>query len=339
MSKGFETRKDKLQSLITKISKIGILDSVKGNDMTFYQASASSSSPTGFIGNPLTLMMASHERRPSYEDDEVYGIMQIFDLQLGNSSPEHQPGRMYSLEDLRDQLGAELMRKYPITSQLVMQGPDCSLNKAWRVNNSINLSDYSHQFWKCIMLCSPGKTEDGLRIDRRATLKAARHNDVLMAQFEGLVTPLETFMAVTGSQVLQYSTCHIDLDMRWQSDLLRDIHVSESLLFDQCKAIRARSQGEVMLLLLGRLYPPDAIDHGVSGNNYEIYDETIALILSHHSDSAEDVYQRLGILVCNFWKMRYFKTPAPVGTEAIPDGGQYLDGVGQGWTKEKGYFG
>ncbi|KAI0891882.1 hypothetical protein F4806DRAFT_506372 [Annulohypoxylon nitens] len=339
MSKGFENRRDQLQSLIIEISKIGILDSVKGNDVTFYQADAGDSSKVGFRGNPLTLLMASHERKAWDENDEIYGIMQIFDLQLGKASPEHQEGQEYSLEDLRDQLGVELMRKYPITSQLIIQGPDCAPNKAWRVNNSIDLSEESHRFWKCIMLYSLDKTENGLQIDRRVTLKAARCNGILMAQFVGLVTPLKTFLAVTGNQFLQYSTCHIELDSRWRSALLRDIPVSETLLFDQCKAIDNMSQGEVMLLFLGRVYPPEAVIKGATPISHEAYDESIALILCRDRMSTDNVYRRLGILVCNFWHMKYWKTPGPVGTETIPDGWQYLDGIGQGWTQEEGYFG
>lgn len=68
-------------------------------------------------------------------------------------------------------------------------------------------------------------------------------------------------------------------------------------------------------------------------------DESIALILCHDRMSIDNVYRRLGILVCNFWHMKYWKTPGPVGTKTIPDGWQYLDGIGKGWTQEEGYFG
>jgi len=46
--------------------------------------------------------------------DRVYGIMHVFDLQLGNSAPGYE-ARQHTVDELTDQLGHAILRKFPIT--------------------------------------------------------------------------------------------------------------------------------------------------------------------------------------------------------------------------------
>jgi hypothetical protein len=84
-------------------------------------------------GNHMGLLMASRNRTTEYEDDRVYGIMQVFGFQLGKSAPEAISGYKYSLDDLSDQLGEVLLLQSPILSQLHVHTSAVEHGKAWRL--------------------------------------------------------------------------------------------------------------------------------------------------------------------------------------------------------------
>lgn len=66
----------------------------------------------------MGLLGAAGSRTTRHEEDRVYGIMQIFGFQLGNSAPDVDANCTLSLEELNDQLGASLMEKDPGASQM-----------------------------------------------------------------------------------------------------------------------------------------------------------------------------------------------------------------------------
>lgn len=323
LSKGFENYKHRLECLETDISKIGILDSIKAND-TFFGSSKNYHEVAWSMGNPLSLLAASYERRPSNADDEIYGIMQVFEFQLGRSSPEHRPGQTYTLEDLRDQLGAELMKIYPIASQLIVQGPCCATGKAWRVNNNISLPETAYWFWRCIIQYSPDKTEFGLNIDQRASIRVTRHNGDTTAKFTGLTTPLKTCMDAVGDQLLAFGICDMWLDSSWTSKLFQRETDSKNLLLEYLELMEEIFPGEIFLLFLGRLRPPASCEI-LSDEAGRLCNKGISLILGRDHESSNNVYRRLGVLVWDFWRMDFFKMEAPPGTVDIQDGWEYLD--------------
>ena len=62
----------------------------------------------------MGLLTAAGNRTTRHEEDRVYGIMQVFECQLGNSASDIDENRTFSLEELNDQLGAALLEKAPI---------------------------------------------------------------------------------------------------------------------------------------------------------------------------------------------------------------------------------
>jgi hypothetical protein len=82
-------RLDHQYGLSNLINKTGLLDAIQGN--------------------PMGLLMASGNRTTEYEEDRVYGIMQVFGFQLGKSALNAISGYKYSLDDLSDQLGEALL--------------------------------------------------------------------------------------------------------------------------------------------------------------------------------------------------------------------------------------
>ncbi|KAL1639159.1 hypothetical protein SLS58_008246 [Diplodia intermedia] len=69
---------------------------------------------------PTAVLTVSRYRQvgPNNQQDRVYGIMQIFNLKLGNSNPATPAGQRFSVEQLQDQLWTALLEKYPLMSQL-----------------------------------------------------------------------------------------------------------------------------------------------------------------------------------------------------------------------------
>ena len=88
------------------------------------------------IENPMILYTIASHRVTSRPVDRVYGIMQVFDFQLGISSPHADPGASPDLQQLELQLGRELITRYPIMSQLHVHTRPAERGQAWRVSNS-----------------------------------------------------------------------------------------------------------------------------------------------------------------------------------------------------------
>ena len=50
----------------------------------------------------MGLLTAARFRTTRNEEDRVYGIMQVFEFQLGASAPDVDPNRVFGLEELLD---------------------------------------------------------------------------------------------------------------------------------------------------------------------------------------------------------------------------------------------
>lgn len=67
--------------------------------------------------NPMILYSTAGKRTAQKDYDYIYAIQQVFGFRLGNSRPGHA-GRVYSRLKLQMQLGTELLKKYPVQSQM-----------------------------------------------------------------------------------------------------------------------------------------------------------------------------------------------------------------------------
>lgn len=86
--------------------------------------------------NPMALYTVAKNRKPTRDEDRVYGIMQVFDLQLGRSAPGVDHSRRWSLELLELQLCSELLMRFPLQTQLCVHAKEMRPGHAWRVGAS-----------------------------------------------------------------------------------------------------------------------------------------------------------------------------------------------------------
>ncbi|KAK8103581.1 uncharacterized protein PG998_010614 [Apiospora kogelbergensis] len=191
--------------------KIGFLEAVQRQKPGYYLHAGRPD-----LGNPFALLIASHHRtvRPENQNDRVYGIMQIYDLKLGKSSPFYRGDRNYTLEELKDQLAAALITKYPVASQLIIQSKGCPEWKAWRVNSAMSLPEEAFIHWKL----SVSRQQQAGRIEEygtRVKLTPYHHKSLnsLLIRFEGLTITLDEFARVLsgmGSDDLNTSQSLLD---------------------------------------------------------------------------------------------------------------------------------
>lgn len=84
---------------------------------------------------PMTILAAGHFRQtgPHNHEDRVYEIMQVLELQLVKSNPSADPNRHFTLNELEDELGQALLKKYPVMSQLHCHASQPEAGKAWHI--------------------------------------------------------------------------------------------------------------------------------------------------------------------------------------------------------------
>lgn len=85
-------------------------------------------------GSPFALLGIAGRRTASRDTDHVYGIQQVFQLRLGQSAVSSPPGTKYSRWILENQLGAELLRRQPVLSQMFIAMTKTQLGGNWRIS-------------------------------------------------------------------------------------------------------------------------------------------------------------------------------------------------------------
>ncbi|KAK8041593.1 hypothetical protein PG994_014600 [Apiospora phragmitis] len=254
--------------------KVGFLEAVQGQNPAYYLQAGRPD-----LGNPFALLVASQHRtvRPQNQNDRVYGIMQIYDLKLGKSSPSHMGDRAYTLEELKDQLGAALVTKYPIASQLIFQSKDCPDWKAWRANSAMRLPSEALTHWKYL---------------------TQRKHQVGKVEDYGYSARLE-----------------------WTRN--------------HPKYGKPRSLLIGCTLENGKLEEPlmDSEDTGAT-RYWKLDGMGIALILhAAGHDHNSTLHARMGVLLWKFWWLCEIAGDLPGSTL------DFLQGRGEGWVEEEGYYG
>ncbi|KAI0454252.1 hypothetical protein F5B21DRAFT_476441 [Xylaria acuta] len=83
--------------------------------------------------NPVILYTAAAMRRTTFEEDRIYGIMQVFNLSLGKS---RSPRSDFTLRDLELQFSCELNEKSPIWAQLFVHTSQPESGMHWCISQS-----------------------------------------------------------------------------------------------------------------------------------------------------------------------------------------------------------
>ncbi|KAK1828327.1 hypothetical protein QBC39DRAFT_155847 [Podospora conica] len=89
-----------------------------------------------FTGHPLATYLAASNRTAKRAEDRVYGIQQIFGFRVGISAVDAVPGSHFSLAQLEDQLGEQLLARLPIISQYHVFTEPVVLGRGWLVSSS-----------------------------------------------------------------------------------------------------------------------------------------------------------------------------------------------------------
>ncbi len=339
---GFKLDQREFGALVAEIGSIGFLDAVRWEDQMFQIIEGNSrfDEILRVTANPFMLLAASHRRECSEQTDRVRGIMQVFNLRLGESSPSAIPGKTYSLSELEDELGSALLQMYPISSQLMKQDRSCSPRKAWRVSAEMTLLEHTRSLWR--QLADEG---DPANIERElvlrthgARLSAQKFEATWVVGFQGRYSPIGTFVSVLDKLLSPHSVS-LHLDGKW-SEELRNAALTGPYYtvkeFDWL-ANRFRDRNLGILFLARARPPPKGRKMG------DVYcDWGIGLILCRERDRME-VYQRLGVLIWDFhtitdlMKMYGWQLQA---TNEVLDGYGYLDDcTTHGWTDLYGHFG
>ncbi|KAF2727375.1 hypothetical protein EJ04DRAFT_595246 [Polyplosphaeria fusca] len=114
---------------------------------------------------PTILLKASQQRivHPTRVHDRVYGIMQVFGFKLGRATPDCPPDAEFTLGELEEQLGASLLRKSPILSQLFYHTHPAPPGKGWRMCATVGIPQLANRI--DILLHGPwSKIEAGAKL-------------------------------------------------------------------------------------------------------------------------------------------------------------------------------
>jgi Heterokaryon incompatibility protein (HET) len=96
--------------------------------------------------NPLATLGVAQYRKTEFSLDRVYAIMQIFgdDFKVGSSAKTApQLHRETTVEDLEDEVGALLIEKHPVLSQLFVHEQAPPFGRGWRFSRSISIPHFA----------------------------------------------------------------------------------------------------------------------------------------------------------------------------------------------------
>lgn len=89
--------------------------------------------------SPFALYSASRRRQCFSDWDKVYGIQQVFDFRVGNTIEGTDPSINYDRITLEAQLGALMLRKYPVNSQLHVFTEPVEPGRGWHISLSSHI--------------------------------------------------------------------------------------------------------------------------------------------------------------------------------------------------------
>jgi hypothetical protein len=102
--------------------------------------------------NAIATYHAASQRTTRFAEDRIYGIQQIFGFRLGKSALNQDLGQLFSLEDLENRLGEEMMKTYPVLSQFHIFTRHVPKARRWRINSCSIVpawvSDHGHSVWE-----------------------------------------------------------------------------------------------------------------------------------------------------------------------------------------------
>ena len=190
----------------------------------------------------MGLLTAAGNRTTRHEEDRVYGIMKVFEFQLGNKAPDVDENYNFSLDELNDQLGAALLAKDPIMSQMYINEGKVEPSKGWRLNRKSIVPSGSKYFYH--------RKRAQPAVERCVSLSCQRVYGSLWGRFSGLTMPFRLFawrLLQDWPNAWSYGSATLHLDRSILEESPKD-HRATSL---SRAAFLAHHTPEVIILLLG----------------------------------------------------------------------------------------
>lgn len=259
---------------------------------------------------PVTLLGAARHRTTTRATDRVYGIMQIFGFQLGKSRPGCDPQVEFSLPELEDELGRELLIREPIMSQMHIFEIPPQAGKRWRISHDsqptrrLNYGDGKSVF-------------DAMSV--KAELSTVALGGAKWGHFSGKVCKFSKLVEIWNTK-RGWSGGNIDLDgpEQWTAVHGPELARKEAVAFSQ-------QHPDAVLLLLGLAE--------IKAPPYD-WSMPVGLLLvpfSGQSGISEtlDVWLRVGI--CQWW--------TSTDPDHSPEVVRTLQGESKDWILSAGAFG
>ena len=91
-----------------------------------------------WYNTPMALLGVSYHRNTTRELDRVYGIMQVFgsDFRVGLARDDVDPNYVYDLAELEDEMGAAVIERYPVLSQMHIYLEQPGFSRGWCVRGN-----------------------------------------------------------------------------------------------------------------------------------------------------------------------------------------------------------
>lgn len=193
---------------------------------------------------PTSLLAMAQYRQTSKDNqtDRVYGIMQCFDLRVGKSRPGARPDLVLTLDQLEDELGADLMAKNPVMSQLHVYQTTPPLGKGWRLTKESHPAPglsgaYIHMSFNSIY-----------KIVSHCRMSAIEMDNATWGTFEGPTIPLARLKGMWENQSVWHLELEVNIDcpkpVRFEPN-----KAEQRREFEEVDEILQRHPGALVLLL------------------------------------------------------------------------------------------
>lgn len=323
---------DILQALKGKIAKLGLTQSgwtrriykeIQGDSWIYLR---------GPVDNPFHLLGYSRARKTLHQEDRVYAIMQVFDLQLGKSNRTLKR-KEFSYEELYYQLGHAILETYPIASQLMIQSISCPRGSGWMLHPESTIAVENEAFWKGL--------QEGDLVKNLSLLSTRQICGQVWGYFEG---PMISFIHLS----LGCGPLSLKLDQRWQSSSTLDT-APESAKEEHKPVSRKHHATSAALAERVKLYQSTVKANeekrsAVDGFARRMFPQLKVLLLGTSKVEGDDFISVFGVCLNLHAKQEELECYYRIGYVVFRQGAEWLKGIledtsGTLIARKKGIFG
>jgi hypothetical protein len=271
--------------------------------------------------NPIATYEAATKRQTSYEVDRVYGIQQIFDCRIGNTKAEAaSKAAQFSLDDLEEQLGLELLDHLPVSSQFHVFTKPVTLALQWRIQQYSLVPGESATY-----TCYMDEVSPNMEYKCRFTVRSKKVGEGSIIEVAGLTMHLERMVHATKQLNSERPIGSTVTLLKVFLDTSPSIVSPVTAHYTGCD-----DEGTIQWLLSS--YGPEAVSVVCLGIAFGFYSCRIygVVVVEQHPG-----WQRLGLC---FWEI--FDDPSRQTISSVPQlDVLLLRSVGCSWKPFRGLYG